>query len=61
MQIRLEFKPQDLWVGLYWRRRYPRYEGLRLADRRGVIVYCDVWICLVPMLPLHLSWETRAC
>jgi hypothetical protein len=39
--IALEFKPQDLWIGAYWKR----------------IGHCvDVWICLVPMLPIHVSW-----
>lgn len=43
MWWRLEFKPQDCWVGVYWRRSH-----LSLADK------LDVWICLLPMLPLHL-------
>lgn len=40
----LTFTPQDMWVGLYWRRdRYVR-DSL------------DMWICWVPCLPLHLSF-----
>jgi hypothetical protein len=38
----LELEPHDLWIGIHWR---PRSWG-RL----------DVWICLLPMLPLHLWW-----
>lgn len=36
-----EFKPQDLWVGAFWKR----------------IGNCvDLWICLLPCVPLHISW-----
>lgn len=36
--IDLEFKLQDMWVGLYWN------------DNKYVF---DVWLCIVPMLPIH--------
>lgn len=36
-----EFKPQDLWIGVFWK-------------RIGSTV--DLWICVLPCLPLHLSW-----
>lgn len=36
-----EFKLQDLWVGAFWK-------------RRGNCV--DLWLCLVPCLPLHICW-----
>lgn len=43
--FQLEFKPQDCWIGAYWRR-----------DGNCV----DVWICVLPMLPLHFScWGER--
>lgn len=36
-----EFKPQDLWVGAFWKR----------------IGNCvDLWVCLLPCVPLHVSW-----
>jgi hypothetical protein len=37
---RFEFKRADLWVGAFWKR-----------DELGVL---EVWICFVPMVPLHL-------
>jgi hypothetical protein len=37
----LEFKQQDAWIGAYWRR-----------DGNCI----DVWVCLLPMLPLHFSY-----
>lgn len=39
---RVEWKPEDLWVGVFWRRT-----GNRL----------DVWVCLLPCLPIHLWRE----
>lgn len=41
-KIRLEFKPQDLWVGAFWQRR-------NRSQHR--------WICLLPMVPIHLQWK----
>jgi hypothetical protein len=38
---RLEWKPQDLWVGAYWKSGWDRF---------------DLWICLVPCLPIHI-WK----
>jgi hypothetical protein len=37
-RVQWEFKPADLWVGVYW------------CNHGGFI---DVWVCLVPMLPIH--------
>lgn len=53
--IRLEFKPEDLWVGLFWRRS----SAHAIAKEVRAL---DVWVCIVPMLPIHYrkvtSWET---
>lgn len=37
----IEFKLADLWVGAFWK-------------RTGSCV--DVWVCLVPCVPIHVSW-----
>jgi len=42
MRVRLEWKPEDLWVGVFWRR----------SGRRT-----DVWVCLLPCLPIHIEWH----
>lgn len=42
---RLEWKPQDLWVGVFWKRDYPWQ--------------LDVWVCIVPMVPIHFGWEAQ--
>ncbi len=40
-----EFKPQDLWIGIFWKRGSER--GF---DSENI----DIWICLIPMVPIHL-------
>ncbi len=40
--MRLEWKPQDCWIGAYW-------------ERRGADWH--LWVCLLPMLPLHFRWR----
>ncbi len=42
---RVEWKPQDCWVGVFWKRSYPWA--------------LDVWVCLLPMLPLHFGWTAQ--
>lgn len=42
--IGLEFKLQDFWVGAFW--DITRYNG-------------DIWICLIPMFPIHIEWWGR--
>lgn len=42
VRVRFEWKPQDLWIGAFWKR----------------IGNCvDVWICLLPCVPLHVCWH----
>ena len=36
--IRLEFVLQDFWIGAYW---------------KNTPKQIDVWVCLIPCLPLH--------
>lgn len=36
-----EWKLEDLWVGAFWKRT------------GGTI---DLWLCLIPCVPLHVSW-----
>lgn len=40
--LRIEWKPQDCWVGVFWEQ-----SPFRL----------DIWVCVVPMLPLHFGWK----
>jgi len=50
MKVRLEFKPQDLWIGVFWK-RLPGYD-----PEEEPVAEVHVWICLLPMLPLHIQW-----
>lgn len=49
---RFEFKPEDAWVGLFWRRADFDY----LPNQQ----WWDAWICVVPCFPLHLHWALPA-
>lgn len=41
MHWQFEWKVEDCWIGAFW-----RVEG----------TCTDLWICLVPCIPLHVSW-----
>lgn len=43
--VRIERKVQDCWVGVFWKRDYP--------------TSLDVWVCVVPMLPIHFGWKAQ--
>jgi len=52
--LRLEFKPEDCWIGVFWKRsggvQYPNHGAID-----GFYNQLDVWVCLLPMLPIHYS------
>ncbi len=49
MKIKLEFKLQDIWIGVFWKtRRIP-------VEQTAYYAYFDMWICLIPMFPIHIS------
>lgn len=50
MSIGIEFVKEDIWVGIFYRVTYTSY---------GYVIY-DFWICLVPCLPIHISFPIRA-
>jgi hypothetical protein len=43
---RFEFKPADCWIGVFWSRGEDEPPSL-----------LHVWVCLLPMLPLHLVYQ----
>jgi hypothetical protein len=55
MRIRLEFVPADCWVGVYWRRK-TEPAGYGTVRTPGTMSRLDVWVCVVPCLPLHLTF-----
>jgi hypothetical protein len=44
VRIRWEFKKQDCWIGVYW---------------EPGSSYTHLWVCLLPMLPIHFWWPHR--
>ena len=48
--IGLEWKPQDCWIGLFW--RTDRVVGGTVSEYD--LVRRDWWLCLLPCLPIHV-------
>lgn len=48
-RVQFEWKIEDLWIGVFWRHGYAQFDA---GDRR---MFTDVWICLVPCCPLHVT------
>ncbi len=46
---RVEFKLADMWVGAFWKVQRP------LGTRQRF----DVWVCLLPMVPIHVWFYRR--
>lgn len=38
------FEPRDLWIGIYWNKE------------KRIPYDLDVYICIVPCLPIRLTW-----
>ncbi len=61
--IKFEFKKQDCWIGAYWDSHYDHASlwpaGTPVTGEHGRWVKVDfnVWICLLPMLPIHIGWR----
>lgn len=49
MKVRLEFKLQDMWVGLFW----------KIADTLYLYRLYDFWLCIIPCLPIHINFARR--
>lgn len=64
MTARFEFKREDCWVGVFWRRSHEviPYDGLlnvTVPLQSHVRKTLDVWVCLIPMFPLHIRRTTE--
>lgn len=51
-QIRFEFKVEDFWIGAFWNRSESYNSTI---DR--IVKILDVWICVIPCFPLHLTFK----
>jgi hypothetical protein len=70
VHAQLQWLPAYLWLGCTWRRDWEYPQGLLDANHarimlkfepdpgkvRGMTPRLDVWLCLLPCLPLHLTW-----
>lgn len=58
IKIKFEFKPQDLWIGIFWKYRgLSFYCEIKKPDAMGFYDFIlDIWICIIPCLPLHIKW-----
>jgi hypothetical protein len=45
----LKFKPQDMWIGLYW--------DVERCWAPSCVWTLKLYICLVPMLPIKVTVE----
>ena len=43
---RFEFKKEDAWIGVFWKR-----------DQHKLSL--DVWVCILPMVPLHFGYQPQ--
>lgn len=50
ISIELLFEIRDIWVGLYWDVNYQDIPNEW---------HLDVYICLIPMFPLHIKYIQR--
>ena len=48
-RCRLEWKIEDMWVGAYWKPGYTQ------TDNGPRWWWTDIWICVIPCVPLHLT------
>jgi len=46
MELSIEFKMQDCWVGVYWESTNDSYE-----------ITTNVYVCVVPCFPINIRWE----
>lgn len=45
VRVSLEREPRDVWWGVYWDK-----------EARALHSVCHVYLCIVPMLPIHLQF-----
>ena len=66
MRITIEFKLQDLWVGVYWNREVRKVvqlskdihaqspEASKEYEKLFTHWCIDIYICLLPCFPIHI-------
>lgn len=41
--VGFKFMKRFVWVGFYWENTFHTH-------------WCNIWVCLIPMLPFQLAW-----
>lgn len=49
--LHIKFEPRDLWIGVFWDTYH--------SEHVGGLHLLDVYVCIVPMLPIRLTWTLR--
>lgn len=69
MKIKVKFKLQDMWVGLFWKtiKIIDSFQmtGVSMVSPGGyavegtatkVLKETNLYICLIPCFPIHVQW-----
>lgn len=59
----IEFKLSNCWIGVYWRSRFCAGGPSSFMERSCTTdewfrSEFDLFICLLPMLPIHIHWDS---
>lgn len=55
IKIRLHFKIQDLWIGLYWEKVNFDYTFKNDYPTKTV----RIWICIIPCFPIYIVFKKK--
>lgn len=69
MKIKVKFKLQDMWIGLFWKVieiiddleatgiSFVSPRGFTLEGRANrILKEVHLYICLIPCFPIHIQW-----
>jgi hypothetical protein len=56
LNICLEYKLADMWVGVFWRSGETCMPQGAPSFSLPICKLVEVWICLVPCFPIHIQW-----
>jgi hypothetical protein len=55
LSISLEFDARDFWVGVFWKDDV--YRTMGMSGKTVESRWRNVFVCLLPCLPIHLCWR----